>query len=348
MRLALTGHWTPIAQAEYTHQTRSIAGRRSRWWITLLRRGWLALSVFAVVSIFLITLSASLGLFMSPQVPAEVVPLAFVVWILIPGLALFPTTVVLHFGLMLRTLLWAANSIPREKLSGTWDLLLLTGTPAREIVQSKWWATVRRAFPSYNRLVLLRFACVLWIIEWSRISLSVYPRLSFSLIRDDTSTIHPLLLLLGLLVMFLLTNANLLVTAALGMLLAFASKRSAMNAGVAAVVRTLLFIAPFFLLRIGAMFFYDFYYSPYPSVGFYFSMIAQWVVITLGDNGMMVTTLITSARTQYEAWYTDFSVALLGVGGALLCCGLVTLAALWGARRLALRQAALERAKSKK
>jgi len=48
-----------------------------------------------------------------------------------------------HAIVGLRTLVVAGRSISREFSTGTWDLLALTNVDARQLILSKWWATVR-------------------------------------------------------------------------------------------------------------------------------------------------------------------------------------------------------------
>jgi len=61
-----------------------------------------------------------------------------------------------HLYLMFQTISLAANSIAREKESQTWDMLVLTGIDARQIVRGKWSATIQRQLPHYLVLGILR------------------------------------------------------------------------------------------------------------------------------------------------------------------------------------------------
>lgn len=349
MRLTLKERWTPISQAEYLHQRRSMEARRSRWWVALPRKVLMTLSVFAAAFIFILTGGTSLGILVLNYMPPDMALLAFVVWVLIPGFALLPMTLLTHFGLMMRTLLHTSNSIPREKVGGTWDLLLLTGTSAREIVLSKWRATIKQVLPSYMRLALLRMAVILWVFEWERVRLSFYPTLDFSFNEYYTPP-HPLLpiLSLGLITMFTLVNA--LITAAIGMLTAFMTKRAGINTFIAFVLRTVLFGMPMILVYLSFIFMLNFAYTTnyYDSFAYDAYSVAQVASITLADNGMLISGATAAIRLEYFRTPRDLIMGCAAVGGAFLYYLFAMLLMLWGARVLAYRQSALKQRGGKK
>lgn len=209
MRLTLNT-MSALAQAEYLHQQRSIDNRRHRWWVALPGQLIMTMSIFSVALIFMLILGEALGVLHLRAIPANFQITVLIILIVIPGFTLLPTVLVLHFALMLRTLLWTANSVPREKVTGTWDLLLLTGTSGSNIVYNKWWATVRRAFPSYVRLALMRAAVVLWFLEWTRLRVDFYPTILVEFNNYIPTNALALLALLG--VIFGFTFLNLLTT----------------------------------------------------------------------------------------------------------------------------------------
>lgn len=68
-----------------------------------------------------------------------------------------------NFALCGQALLLAANTLARERQTGTWDLLILTEQSARQIVGGKWRATVRYVVETHAELILLRVAATLWL-----------------------------------------------------------------------------------------------------------------------------------------------------------------------------------------
>jgi hypothetical protein len=74
-------------------------------------------------------------------------------------------TTLWHFRILFQTVVLSANSISREKQSGNWDLLILTGLDAQTLIRSKWTATIRQQWRRYVRLGVMRglAACVVGI-----------------------------------------------------------------------------------------------------------------------------------------------------------------------------------------
>jgi hypothetical protein len=345
MRLAVN-RMPALAQAEYLHQQRSIENRRRRWWVVLPGRLWMLLSIFAVSFIFMVVLGEGLGLFKLRAIPVQFRPIAFVLWIIIPGFALFPTAFVMHFGLLLRTLLWTANSVPREKVSGTWDLLLLTGVSGSAIVYNKWWATVRRAFPAYVYLAVLRAGVLFWIIEWTRLRVEFYPALAMEF---NEYNLYPFSRLIGVLVViFIFTLLNLPVTAAVGMLAAFVSKRSGWNTGLAAVIRSVIFLLPGGVVYLIMLFFPPYSYEDYYNSGaYYLYNLLMVAAIALGDNGMTLSALVTTISFDYMIFPRDHIIAIGSYVLPVLIYLLVMLLSLRLAAFLAQRQGAMKAGQKK-
>ncbi|NWF71102.1 MAG: hypothetical protein HXY40_18620 [Chloroflexi bacterium] len=343
----------PITAAEILYQERSIAMRGGwrlwRW----LKRAWLALSVFSVLFFALLRLSALFFPLHLDSLAPEVMPLAFVLWLLLPGFVLLPTVTLLHFGLLLRTLLWAGSSIAREKQNGTWELLLLTGVPARTLVLGKWWATVRRAFPAYVRLWLLRGGLLLWLLELRWMNLSLSPRFSMTFNSDsgDRRMYELGWLLLGLLLLGLLTQVNLLVTAGLGTAAAFFTRRGAVNAALAGVLRSVILSMPLALALLWSIFVVA-SYPAYTSGGYYgsaFQLLESALLVagvTLFDNGLFVNMSLVIFKPGFPGSSWQDAVMYGGsVLFALLSYGLLLSGSLWLARGLARRQGALAQEK---
>ncbi len=68
-----------------------------------------------------------------------------------------------HIGNLLRILLLAANLISSMRTTAAWDLLVLTGIPARRIVGGMWWAVLRATLVDWLRLLPLRVGAVTYL-----------------------------------------------------------------------------------------------------------------------------------------------------------------------------------------
>ena len=134
-----------IIRAERTYQQRS--AKQPRPWRRLLNRFIIALAIT-------VALIQWLGLIIASLAQRDPTPFSRVLGPLPSLLILF--TSYYHLYLMFQTMSLTANSIAREKEGQTWEMLVLTGIDARQIVRGKWWATIQRQFPRYLLLSLLR------------------------------------------------------------------------------------------------------------------------------------------------------------------------------------------------
>jgi len=154
----------PIATAEQTHLHRvAIAARH--WWGWLFRRVvWLGigLSLVHYFGYFWIVLTNPLEIDQSPVFKFMD---TFSGFLLLPW---FGIVIGWYFLLMAQTLGQASRSITREKMSNTWDLLVLTGFGPARFVWGKWWGVVRRQLSAYIRLFLLSLGGVSWLsVGWN-------------------------------------------------------------------------------------------------------------------------------------------------------------------------------------
>ncbi|MBA3869758.1 MAG: hypothetical protein H0X30_11480 [Anaerolineae bacterium] len=145
---------------------------------------------------------------------------------LIESLQPLPTLVILpvilyHFYLMFQTLSITARSISREKEEQTWDLVVLTGINARQIVRSKWWATLQHQFPAYSLLALLHVGMIAAVVinplTWASSRLLQNYQIEIKLP-------HPVTLLYVALMAFGFAVVNLCFSAACGVMASAASK----------------------------------------------------------------------------------------------------------------------------
>lgn len=331
-KIALPAAWFPpnaISRAELAYQQRQ--PQRRLW----LRSGLLALE-WLMLTIGLILLG---GEFAGALLQRDPSPIAAKFRVL--AIVFIVYTVLRHFMLMFQTLAFSANSLVREKQIVNWDMLLLTGIDARQIVYGKWLATVQHQFPAYVRLGLLRAAAIIFFNANDSRSVQI-GRYGYQV--SEVIQPLPLQILLAVGVIFLLTLANLAFTAACGMMASAEFKRPTITLAWAFVSRPLVLIGVVLaiaLLLTG-------------EVSIHSSQLSYMFTLTLAtllDNGITLMRPLVATRyvTIYGYVVNDYFGNLLDytlpfiVGAliALLCYALLTLWMLRVAQRRTIRVGAL-------
>jgi hypothetical protein len=277
-----------IARAEMQYQARML--RQRRGW-----RAWLGrrmVDAALIVALFLALLSAVAALLrVNTQPFYEAVPL----------LLIFPpmVAVMLHFGLIIRALAFSSNSIARERQQDSWDLLVLTGVDARQVVMGKWAATVRSLWPSFIRLGLLR-ACIVLFLGSLLGTGGNYASLYGGDFRVVIPSIFQFIIAIGFI--FVATACNLLFTAACGV---SASVRHR-SAGVALARGIGIRLGIIFLIAgvvIGCAFILPrFFLYLYQSLSILASDLYIMVMGSLAsivDNGVVLGTMYVTTRVEY-------------------------------------------------
>lgn len=80
-------------------------------------------------------------------------------------LVLLAVLVPVQFVVALRTLLLATDAIHRERAVGQWDLLLLSGVTARDLVLGKWWAVLGVVYPEWLLTAFLRLGIAVGLAQ---------------------------------------------------------------------------------------------------------------------------------------------------------------------------------------
>ena len=193
------------------------------------------------------------------------------------------TAFILHFVLMIQTLSLSANSVAREKQANNWDMLVLTGIDARQIIRGKWWATVLRMWPMYAFLGILRAAVIIWFgASLTRVYEISVMSMNFSGVPVDLILPSPSNFAVAAASIFTLTMVNLPFTAACGVSAISAQTRnSALTLGRAIGTRLLILGVP---ALIGA--FMTFALALWRSQ--FFTDIVGGTLVTLLDNGFSV------------------------------------------------------------
>jgi len=148
-----------VSRAEFRHQRYVIQTSRSGW-------PWIVLAVILLAP-GLITSLVLLGFAFTGNDPADIFAAPNSPGFdLLNGLAslgsvsLITMNIALYLVVMLITLGLAANSINREKVKRTWEVLLLTNIDARQLVWGKWWASMRALWGDHTMLAILRLGLV--------------------------------------------------------------------------------------------------------------------------------------------------------------------------------------------
>jgi hypothetical protein len=143
----------PIAQRELAYQQYH-AERRAK-----LRLHWAyRLVYYPALAMALLVFWSEFGAALQPSDGPSVALVLHVVVIFT-----FVVALLMQLYLLLQTLLRAATSIAREKQSGTWEDLLMTGSSAHRLVLGKWWATLRGLLGGYLLLIPLRAGVAVWL-----------------------------------------------------------------------------------------------------------------------------------------------------------------------------------------
>jgi hypothetical protein len=278
---------------------------------------------------------------------------------------LFPLCVVIwDLWLMFQTLTMSANSIARERNGKSWELLLLTGVNARQIVRAKWWAVVHRQWRNYALLAIMRIGAISFLAMSFDVQFYFGRPPSFSygsvgpVAEPHISTVFGIavaIVLLSAALIAVLTMLNLMFTAACGIVGGIITPRSSLavpsGIGVLLIVTllvTILFAVPGYLVLKPDI--ENFGYYPDPVVSTVF-LIFGLIGASMVDNGSIDAGLLMRFGYNVRWWQTwygvdFFSDTLRGHGPAfltalLLSIGIVALLMailLWRAEKIIARQ----------
>ncbi|MBL8154314.1 MAG: hypothetical protein JNM70_09035 [Anaerolineae bacterium] len=272
----------PVMRAERSYQERSTERRARRW-----RRGLARLVKTVLIGMSIGMIGAGLlGSLLGIDIGDAVNDASG--WLTL--FAIFVTTH--HFGVMINTLSLGANSIAREKQGQTWDMLVLTGIDARQIVRGKWAATVRRQLPAYLVLAVMRIGA---IVLYSVVTNSLF---SFTVgYGGDRLTYlpHPLSYALLAGVVTLMTLANLVFTAACGVWASAVTQRPAMAQARAIGTRIVLLLVPSFVV----LFFFGRFLTYDARIGPLYDLLLG-AGLTLVDNGATAGANLVAVRYGWE------------------------------------------------
>lgn len=314
-----------IKRAELIYQQRSAKRPRAwRRWLNIMSK-WLTITL-------VIMLAATLLLASLTQ--RDPTPIYKMLGPLPALLILF--TLFYDLSLMFSTISLAANSISREREGQTWEMLVLTGINARQIVRGKWWATVQRQFPRYLMLSFIRAGAT----AASAVSVLTSYYYAYSNYDVRMQLPHPLMIIISVLLGVVLTVANLGFSAACGVMGSAVSKRSSMAVARGVANQIVLSLVPalaiFFLITrlyvTSAR--YD---ATWQSIYSFFGL----GTVSLVDNGFNLLSNPIYVRYQYYSggsYSPIVPIELDWMAAALLTLvwyGLLTWFALWRAEKRA-------------
>jgi hypothetical protein len=204
-------------------------------------------------------------------------------------------TLILHLRLMFKTLSLSTNSITRERQSNNWDMLVLTGIDAREIIRGKWWATVQSMWRNYILLGSLQALLIVWAI--SKSNFSMFYRFRLNMNPAETPFRLLLLSIIATVFIILISLLNLGLTAACGLLAAGDHRNKSVALIFAIGIRlftilciTIVPIAVADALRV---------HFVIETLGGALGHIIVQMLATLTDNGFIVSYFVLSTMPLY-------------------------------------------------
>ena len=216
----------PIARAEFEHIRKDgqTGHKRRRLW----RVGGVLL--FIGMFIYLTRLFAQFQLFAIFPRLDDVYPIV--------ALTFFVT--MLHFTTILRTIFIAGETVAREKRVHNWEILLLTGISARQLIFGKWWAVICVVWRQFALLAFLRglTAVLMGMFVIRASTLTVFPTTP-----DPAPNAIPYALL-AFAFIFTLTMLNMLLTISAGIVGSLLNNNTSSSASTAQVVRLVAVVLP--------------------------------------------------------------------------------------------------------
>jgi hypothetical protein len=315
-----------ITRAERAYQIRS--AKKFRPWRRLINRAFMWLTItLALIQFF--------GLLLACIMQRDPTPLAKSLDPLPNLLILF--TIFYHFALMFQTIALTGNSITREKESQTWEVLVLTGIDARQIVRGKWWAIIQYQLRRYLVFGVLRAGASAAIaIAFS--SVFYYQSAYYS---GQYQLPHPVSIVVAGLFGVALSLVNLGLSAACGVMGSAVSKRSTLAIVRGFANQIVISVVPVLVLVFAFNRLYTYRYPVNPFIQSVYSTVGA-AIASLVDNGFT----ILSNPMYPQFFYNNGSAAFSPIAPieldwmisallALVLYGLLIWFALWRAEKRA-------------
>lgn len=313
-------HLSPITLCEIRHleRSRQVYNRLSNW---LNRALWLSLLIPALsIALFCVLLAAVDPLQFATHPGERYLTITRILGV-ISGVTFY-----LHFQVQVTTLGMAADSIAREKRSGTWESLLLTGLDARQLVWGKWIAIVRLMWRDYLRLGLLRVGATVGIGAL----ILTEPRIGLVQLSSEPQEWAVFRMLLAAVLVMGITLLNCFFTAAVGVFSAFFTRVGTPGSSTAFVARLGFVLAPVLTALFPVLIVLSGHREVHPEL---LSLVGNWQLLLL-DNG---TSALAGLANPLDSWAAGYLAVI--VAGVATYVGLTT-AALYLAKHIAKQQGA--------
>lgn len=310
---------SPVFRAERQHlqmiAARTLSSRRrlERWGLLALFSGALLIAAL----LFGMELLAATNAGFATSLVAQASTMNMIAHVL-PSFFLVPATILLHLVFLLQLALQSSDVILRERRSGTWQILLLTERTPRQIILAKWWAVVLHNLPFCLVLAAMRLGTIIYL-GLERYRIDYFP--TFRTTAAFPYTVRPLpfvvdvsTLLLGAALITLFSVANLLFTAAAGVLVSAVKqgRRSGERVALTFIAQLVIMGLPAVLLLLGAEEVYNqsVPIAP-PTTNFVLTTHLSALGISLVDNGILASAAFLTAPRYIlnfvlERPYTQF------------------------------------------
>lgn len=300
----------PVARVEHEHLRRAMPARHPALKRVLM--GAVAIFLLVPMSVFFFCLDWAAG--QNPVIPYPIPAGMQRVAIL-----LAVATLVIHFRVLFKTSVIASNTVLREKLSGTWETLILTDVGARQLVLGKWWAVVCMVWKNYALLAILRAGAVAGIGTMLFPSKSNYA-LWYSRIPAELPEVN-ILLAAAIIAVFTLLNG--LFTAAAGVVGSFLGRIHSPGVTTAVATRGTAAMIPIVLLLTPIVVIFLQYEPPvYIDQFGTWPVVVIWTLVSLVDNGTLLTSMLSNPLDSVDSAFF-LAVIFAFVIYAILILGLL-------------------------
>lgn len=148
---------SPVGRVERRHQRRALTRKHTGWRTAIVPGIVLGAAVLAVLRPVIIDHPEWFYLNMSDVLliwDAFISGATLVITFLIPAQ---------YFLALSHAFTGGSSAIARERMNGTWELLILTGLDTRHLVMGKWAGTVRALWLEWRVMLIPRFIGVCWL-----------------------------------------------------------------------------------------------------------------------------------------------------------------------------------------
>lgn len=225
--------------------------------------------------------------------------------------------VIFYLLVSIRALTTASESVSRERNGKTWELLMLTGVSAWQVVLGKWVGIMRHMAKDFAWLYALRVVTIFWAVMSNNLidayGRDVFPYTGQSIYIWNTPLDVNGYFWLALGIIFIFTVLELAFSTALGIATAFFNFRGRVTVGLALIIRITLAIGLFLGVALVSLLAKD------PNTSYSDTTVAflSGLGATFIDNGMISNAAIALSedydRTEFLMVYALIQVLALAL-----------------------------------